>query len=255
MTKRLIIFLALAVLAVLLGQAVVYLFGDDLNVSPAHFSAYPDSGYYEIDPTTILDRLNHGETNVFVPFFGDWDREEPYYDVITWTQADYLKIANALSLETWKEPLDLKNWDVIIIDLEQDCDVNPHGFHTFSMTYYKSMGIKNWERQYTTRHIEVYSWKGIVRWGRNASFSTPLILGWDGFDLTQFKITADDALPIAEENGGLDVRQSVDNACRILLTANQLSPLPHAVNWLVDYDRADFYMHINPYTGKAKILR
>jgi hypothetical protein len=250
MTKRLIIFLVLAALVPLIGQTLGYLFGEDLNRSPAYFSVYPDSGYYEIDPTTILERLNHGETNVFTPFFGDWDREEPYYDSITWTQSDYLKIANALSLETWKEPLDLKGWDVLMIDLQRSCDDNPHGFDTFSITYYKSMGIKNWERQYTTRLIEVYSWKGIIRWGSNAVFSTPLLLGWDGFDLTQFKIMADDALPIAEENGGRDVRRKVDNSCWILLTANQLSPLPHGVNWLVDYERADFYMHINPYSGK-----
>lgn len=256
MPKRLIIFLVLAALILLVGQTLIYLFGEELNRSPGHFSVYPNSGYYEIDPTTILERLNHGETNVFTPFLGDVDREEPYYGSVTWTQSDYLKIANALSLETWNEPLDLKSWDVAMIELEQRCDDSPRGFHAFSIIYYQPMGINNnLERQYTTRLIDIFSWKGLIGWGGNAVFSAPLLLGWDGFDLTQFKVTADAALPIAEESGGFDVRRKVDNSCRILVVANQLSPFPHRVNWLVDYDRADFYMHINPYNGKPKILK
>lgn len=80
MTKRLInwksiVFLVLIILALPAGQILTYLFGEDLNRSPGHFSVYTDSGYYEIDPTTILERLNHGEANVFTPFFGDWNRE------------------------------------------------------------------------------------------------------------------------------------------------------------------------------------
>lgn len=251
---RLIILLFLTILVVLVSQVVIFLFGEDYSGSPAYFSAYSNSGYYEINPETILTNIDQGNNDVFVPFFGDPNRDEPYYDNIVWTQSDYLKIANALSLETWNEPLDLETWQVIDMDLIGSCDDNAQGFHTFTITYYKSLGLTNWERHYATRLIEINSWQGLVRWGKDAVFSTPLVLGWDGTDLNQFKITADDALQIAETNGGSDVRLKVDNACRFVLRVNQLSPLPHRVNWLVDYDRADFYMHINPYTGKYNIL-
>jgi len=251
---RLITFLFLVILIVLVSQIILFLFGEDYSGSPAYFSAYPNRGYYEINPETILTNLDQGKTNVFVPFFGDTDRDEPYYDSIAWTQSDYLKIADALSLETWHEPLDLESWQVIDMDLIRGCGDNVQGFHTFTITYYKTLGITNWERHYTTRLIEIYSWQGLVRLGKDTVFSAPLLLGWDGLDLNQFKITADEALQIAEKNGGLDARLKVDNTCRIILRVNQLSPLPHRPNWLVDYDRADFYMHINPYTGKYKIL-
>jgi len=260
MNKRLIVwrsatFLFLVVLIVLVSQVVLSFFGEDYSRSPAYFSVYPDSGYYEINPETILANLDQGKTDVFVPFLGDPNQDRPYYDSIAWTQLDYLKIANALSLETWHEPLNLESWQVIDMDLIGSCDDNAQGFHTFTITYYKSLGITNWERHYTTRLIEINSWQGLVRWGKDAVFSAPLLLGWEGVSLNQFKITADDALQIAETNGGSDVRLKVDNACRFVLRVNQLSPLPHRVNWLVDYDRADFDMHINPYNGKFEILR
>lgn len=260
MNKRLtilgsIILLFLTVVIVLVGQAVLYLFREDYRGSPAYFSAYPDSGYYEINPETILASLDQGETDIFVPFFGNPDRDEPYYDSIAWTQSDYLKIANALSLEIWNEPLDLGVWRVIDMDLMQDCGNNPHGFHTFTITYYKDLGTANRERHYTTRLIEVYSWKGLVRWGSGAIFSTPLLLGWDGFNPNTFKITGDAALQVAEKNGGLNARLKANNSCMTIISVNQLSPIPHAKDWLVSYERADFYMHIDPYTGNFKILR
>lgn len=250
----LLVFIPLASFVV--WQIWVFLFGEDYSRSPAHFSVYPDSGYYDIDPETILGALERGETNVFTPVSSEeWDRDEPYYESIAWTQSDYLKAANALSLETWNEPLDLESWKVIDIDLQASCKDNPRGFHTFSITYYKTLGVKNWERQYTTRHIEMFPWMGLVRWGNGAVFSAPMLLGWDGADLSKFKITADDALQIAEENGGLEARHKVNNDCMLYLVVNQLSPLPHKVNWLADYFLADFHIHVNPYSDKHKILR
>ena len=65
---------------------------------------------------------------------------------------------------------------------------------------------------------------------------------------------ADDALQIAEKNGGADVRLGVDNICGITLRLNHNPPLKHSENWLVDYDRTGFYIDINPYTGEHKIL-
>ncbi len=255
MAKRLIIFLVLVALMFLVGQSLVYLFGEELNRSPGYLSAYPKSGYYEIDPTTILTRLNHGETNVFTPFYGDLDRDEPYYDSIAWTQSDYLKIANALSLETWNEPLDLDSWKTEYLSLAQSCENDPHGFHTFALVYYKDLGMRKWERHYVTRLIQINAWQGLIWWGKDATFSTPLLLGWDGAELTQFKVVADDALRIAEENSGSDTRLKANNKCRIIVSVNQISALPHRVNWLVTYERTDFFMHINPYTGKSKILK
>ena len=82
----------LVILTILACQILVFLFGEDYRNPPGSFSAYPNSGYYEIDPETILYMLSLGKTDVFTPFWGDWDRDQPYYDSIAWTQADFLKI-------------------------------------------------------------------------------------------------------------------------------------------------------------------
>jgi hypothetical protein len=250
---RSIIFLSLIVLALLAGQTVLFLFGEDSSRSPGYAREYPDSGYYEINPGTILASLDQGKTDVFVPFLGDPDRDEPHYDSIAWTQADYLKIANALSLEAWNEPLDLESWKTEYIRLVQKCENDPRGFHTFAIVYSKELGMRDLERRYVTRLIEINAWQGLIYWGKNATFSAPLLLGWDGAELTRFKIVADDALQIAEKSGGSNIRSEVNNNCRIILSVNQLSTLPHQQNWLVDYERTKFYVHINPYTGKYKI--
>jgi len=252
---RVIPIFVLVALTPLVWQILVILFGEDYSGTPAIFSVYPKSGYYEIDPETTLDTLSRGETNVFTPASPEiLYRDEPTYDSIAWTQSDFMKIANALSLKTWNEPLDLKSWKVIYMSFLGGCENQTSGFHSFTIAYYKPLGIADFEKQYTTRLIDIISWQGLARWGNDAVFSTPVLLGWDGVDVSKFQVTADDALQIAENNGGLDVRRNVDNACRLILTVSQLDPLPHRANWLVDYDRADFYMHINPYNGKYKIL-
>lgn len=249
-----IAFLVLAIFSIFVCQVFVFLFGEDYGGSPGHFNIYPESSYYEIDPETILDTVNLGENDMFTPFFGDWNREEPYFSSITWTQSDFLIIANALSLKIWREPLDLESWDVKYMSLSRSCTNSPNGYDALRIVYYKSLGITNWERHYTTRLIEIRPWKGLVRWGGDAAFSTPLLLGWDGIDLTKFEVTADDALQIAEKNGGSDVRLKVDNACWIALYMDHNPPLKRREIWEVEYERTGFYIDINPYTGKYKIL-
>ena len=53
-----------------------------------------------------------------------------------------------------------------------------------------------------------------MSWAGGANFAHPLI-GWKNIRLSQLQITAEDALTIAEENGGKETRQLVDNECRI----------------------------------------
>lgn len=253
---RLVFFAFLTIVALLVGQVVAFIYSEfNTNRSPGYFSTYDDGGYFEINPETILGELERGDSTALTPFFGDPNRDEPYYASVNWTQMDYLKIVNALSTKAWNEPLDLEDWKVSFLDLTSDCKDKPAGFNEFTVVYYKERGIKNWERQYTVRLIRMFPWKGLIQWGRDANFSGPLLLGWDSINPSKFNFTADDALQIAEDNGGADIRLRVDNDCRILLSLNLLSPLPRLKIWLVDYDKTNFYMNINPYTGNYKIQR
>lgn len=259
MDKRSVIWIAtisllIIVLAILLGQSIFFLFGTlNDSRSPARYGSYSNSGYYEINPETIFDDLAEGNDDVFKVFTGNPDRDEPYYESIVWSQSDFLKIAGAVSQKAWNEPLDLENWKVSYMSLIRGCKDDPDGFHTYSIAYFKELGIKNWERTYVTRLIEITPWNGLIRWGKDAKFSAPILLGWNGANLQQIKITPDNALRIAEEHGGEDARLKVDNNCRVVLDINLLSPIPKRLDWLVDYDGTDFNMSINPITGKYNI--
>ena len=242
----------------LVGQSLSFLFGENYRYSPGHFSTYTyrDSGYYEIDPESILDSLNRGETKVFTPFFGDPDRDEPYYESAAWSQSDFLQVANSLSQETWNEPLDLENWHVIDFDFDGGCEDVPRGFHTFQIVYYRDDGISNFERHYETRLIEMILWQGLIRWGGGYTYSVPLLLWWNDIDINRFETTADDALEVAESKGGLAVRQGVNNSCRILVSATNggdLFPPYQSDKWLVGYDGANYHLYINPFTGWPKL--
>jgi hypothetical protein len=245
---RSISLLTVIVTASLISKLFLY---DNSYEDPFLFSRYSTYGFYEIYPETILDSLNRGETNVFTPASEEiWNREEPYYDSIQWSQADYLRIANALSQEVWHEPLDLKEWKVLSLSLDQDCVDNRQGFYDFSIVYFQNAGVSFWNRSYHARIIEFYPWQGIIRWG-DSTFSDAILPGWGQVDINDFKLTADDAVLIAEENGGSKARQEVDNVCGISVWLNGYSPINADTNnsWLINYRSAGFSVRIDPFSG------
>jgi hypothetical protein len=244
-------FLAIILLASFGSKLFLYDNGYD---NPLYFSQYSTSGYYEIYPDTTLDSLTRQESNVLIPATEEiWNRDEPEYDSIHWSQSDYLKIANLLSQEVWHEPLDLNEWKVLNLSLTQDCVDNPKGFYDFRIVYFQNLGIQFWRRQFHVRLIEVYTSQGIIRWG-DTTFSDAILPGWGNVELNDFKLTADDALLIAENNGGRKTRQEVDDACMLSVRLNNYSPVNGYTNnnWIVDYYMTDFYLRIDPFSGEFR---
>jgi len=126
---RSILFLTTIVLGSVMSKLFVYDNGYD---NPLYFSQYSTYGFYEIFPETILDSLNQGKTDVLTLSSEEiWNREEPTYDSIQWSQSDYLAIANALSQEVWHEPLDLNEWKVLNLSLTLGLYRKSKGFLRF----------------------------------------------------------------------------------------------------------------------------
>jgi hypothetical protein len=243
-----IFFLSAIAIACMVSKLFLY---DNGYGNPLRFGSYSNSGYYEIDPETILNALNRGATDVFKLSSEEiWDQERPEYESIRWSQSDYLKIADALSQEVLHEPLDLNKWQRLYLSLDQDCVDNPRGFYDFDIVYFQNAGLRSWSRQYHVRLIQVISWQGIIRWG-DTIYSDAVLPGWGNVKLNSFKLTADDALRMAERNGGSNVRQEANNACMISVWFNNYSPVSGYTNndWLLEYRKTDFYMRINPFSG------
>lgn len=168
---------------------------EDLR-NPGYISSYWDTGYYAIDPETILTSLENGETNVFLPLLKDpQDITEDVTDItISWTQADFLKIASALSRFVWNDPIDSKEWNIYLISFGGSCS-DPVGFFSATITYFKTG-----RTSYTTRLIEINPYLGLVRWGNGATYPKPILQKWNSVDLFGEKITADNALRIVSED-------------------------------------------------------
>jgi hypothetical protein len=174
------------------------------------FALYSDIRAYTYDPKTILVALDRGDETVFQPLL-DWGEERVFQpDSFAWQQQDYLKIANGLS---WISNQDtLEEWSVFSINSSRDCADNPVGFDAFSITYFKTDG-----ERYATREIVVKPLAKEIDWAGNMDFPRPFLFSWKSIDLEKLKVTTDDALQLAEANGGKAARQAVNNDCNILV--------------------------------------
>lgn len=236
----------LSLLLLIVAMSGCQSFGSQDRKYPSIAGPFIDTGDFMINPATILDSLDSGETNVFTPTLAT-----PSNDTILpsgsiqWTQSDYLKVANALSQFVWNEPLD--SWLIFYLTFKNTCQDNLSGFDGFDAIYYKTV---SGSRAYTARHIEVYPLASIVYWGDYADF--PISSGWAAIDLSKFKITADNTLRIAEENGGAETRVRAHNDCRISIS---LPASKEDNRWDVAYYYSpSFEILVDPYSGRHEIL-
>lgn len=214
---------------------------------PSTIGTFADTGDFTINPTTILASLNRGEMSVFTPTLATPSADKLFMPgSIQWTQSDYLKVANALSQVVWKDSLE--GWFIYHLAFKNECQDNLSGFDSVDIIYYKTIEVSR-QKMYTARYIKIYPLAGVIYWGGGTNF--PISEGWGAIDLKEFKITADDALRIAEENGGMKARSSVHNDCSISIS------LPNHNNddsWdIAYYYRVNFEIIVDPYSGEYEV--
>ena len=197
---------------------------------PFDFNSYERGGYYRFDPKTIFTSLQNGEMNFFEPLSHDPNTVEKITDVsISWTQADYLEIFSALSTLVWDDSMDPMVWKIYDIDFLAECIDESCIFDQADIVYFKISA-----NSYTTRIMRLQPSLGLARWGDETSY--PLVRQWEGVELTTARITAEDALKIAEENGGREIRLKAADKCILAVSSPALSSSgSNNKNWHVRY--------------------
>lgn len=222
-------------------------FSDQTRESPNGLSDYFETRYFEIDPRTILESLDRRNVDVFLPLTATPDAFDKLYSVPPpWKQSDYLNISNALHRFVWNEDID--DWLIESMSFYGDCRYDPLGFDLFKITYFKDIGTQ----QYAAHEIDLFSLYGGAAVGGGTNFPKPLF-GWKSIDPERLNITAEDALRIAEDNGGKETRLSYKNECEISVLISSRRQI-----WMVGYYPDNtigpiFEITINPFTGEFKI--
>jgi hypothetical protein len=223
------------------------IFNDNPYYDYPNASMQPEQGSFLIDPKTILESLENGETDVFTPNLGQVDGELPdvvFEGAINWKPSDFMMITEALNRKVWKDNLD--DWQLYNMVFFMDCQDNPGGFERGFMTYFRGF------LAYEVRDFSIMPRNTYVGWGGGADYPRPLF-GWKSIDLDKLGVDAMDALVIAEGNGGKNYRLKSNNECRITLS---LMPEMYK-NWDVTYlidNSPEFSVTIDPFTGEIKSM-
>lgn len=181
---------------------------------PSRISSYWDIGYFKIDPETILVSLENGNTNVFTPLPEDvaLDLEELSNLSIYWSQTDFLNIASAMGRIVWDDPMSLNDWGVYSIHFDGSCGDNV-GLDFARITYFQTT-----RKMYATRLIEIFPHLGWARWGSGEIYPKPVLRKWGNVDLLESKISAEEAIRIAND----DVKASFqinNDRCGVMMSS------------------------------------
>lgn len=242
--------------------AATALLGIIWGISLACYSSdtYESSGdgqwrYYAINPETLPNALDQNDPNAFTPLVTTpTPQPTPLALSVQWGQVEYFRIAQTIHEQAWAIPLDDHNLYSISFDL--DCSSANGG--GFSLAEFRSNDVI----QAKNGDIRLEHWIMITP-GQNivstmADYHRPNVNHKTPFDLRQFKITADEALQMAESNGGSAARLQAGNDCRISISSGD------AQDWFILYthypDKGEhvgttlYQARIDPRTGEYKVL-
>src|SRR5258706_16282245 len=100
-----------------------------------------------------------------------------------------------------------------------------------------------WERVYSAGHIELFPGNGVGGWAGDSDFSTPFIFSWRDIELMKFKTTADEAVQIAEENGGKTAQVNSENKCYMYVYIGGNLNRNYEDAWFFNYYKIPTYLN------------
>jgi hypothetical protein len=185
---------------------------------------------YSIDSKTILESLDRGDNNVFtllkatptpIPLTSQPSR------VPSWHLVDYFRVAQALHQRDMHEPLGVQN--LYYMSFDMDCAEVEHAtFYYAKFSSFKTMNVGKEETR-IDYSILIQPSDNLVSTFKGEY--TPNIKTRQPINLTHYRISIEQALQIAEKNGGADQRLNYKNDCEIYVRA----PVSNTKGWEVSY--------------------
>lgn len=209
-------------------------------------------GAHTMDSQTILQSLANGNTRVFTLLTATPDATpQDTLSPVHWSQADYLQIAKAFHEMQWKEPLG--NWKLRSFIFRIDgCENAPLGPQFVSFKFFKIVHTRE-EDSRLVHNIYIHPRQNLVEWGDAEYF--PQVEQWSYLDLMKIEIPAEQALRIAESQGGQQARLTVEkDKCWIL---GELVAGIRNNNWEISYlsgQTTVFEINIDKQTGEYQIV-
>ncbi|MCJ7433473.1 MAG: hypothetical protein MUO77_08305 [Anaerolineales bacterium] len=236
--------------------------GGSPQLNPLDNPPWSHMGYYQIDPSTILADIKNGRKDVF-RFFEDKPDTPEYPDgSFPWSSQEYLTIAKALHLYLTGEPAD-GEWKIYSpgdFSIHQ-CRDDMKGFDSAKVFFYKKEPVS-----FPVTYMEFDPLEELI-YATNAEYpredrQSPLARFFGDPDsyfkeakAIQGEISAEDALQIAENAGGKEMRQKISNiGCRILV-AYFVDKWGVWYYWQTKDLKFTFHFDINSDDGSYKIER
>ncbi|PWH12833.1 MAG: hypothetical protein DDG60_11575 [Anaerolineae bacterium] len=204
---------------------------------------------YRFDPQTILTR-NVSDENIFVQIPFPEEFPEPFPTAIFWQQTEYLQVTDLFMEYILHDTR--TTWKVSMISSARWCS-DPPSLPRLTITMQKKV-LQPEENHRIEALVNVMPQIGIIKLLKQEY--APDEGGERTINWSDIVIPAEQALLIAEQNGGAVVRQALGNQCRITIS---LTAGIQKNDWWIYYEPLNepsvFEIAVDEKTGKYRILR
>jgi hypothetical protein len=236
-----------ALLVVLLASSACDAQDFSLEIKEQQISG--GNGVYAFDSQTVLQSMAQGKMNVFTLQSATPESPQPDLPPVRWSQSDFYRIAQALHESIWREPIEGWKLNQILFRVKcVDAPLGPQfvGFKMFKTARIREANSRLERNVYVEPRQNQAGWTGIEYY--------PERFRWSSLDLAQVKIPAEQALQIAESQGGRETRLAVENKCEIF---GSLVAGVRNNDWQISYSGERlallFEINVDEQTGEYKI--
>lgn len=209
--------------------------------------------YFSINPVNILESLEQGNTDVFTLLEATpGPLPSTHSTAISWSQDDFFRIAQTLHERSWGESLGSQNLDFMLFNM--NClDIEQGPFSDAELKFFKIIKTKE-EDIRIDYHMYILPQRNLVI-ASKAEYE-PNIYNLKPINLAEYHITAEEALQIAEKNGGSEKRLEVDNNCKIKAIADGYESNVWSIRYVHILNIMDsfFTVAVDSQTGKFKVV-